>query len=260
MQIRLAELSKSEDQIMASLAIRMKNKIDEHWGELYDLNPLLVVAMVLDPRYKLKGVKFCLGQAVNNCLKVEAFIAKVESTLVCLYEHYIASDSNSTNDIVAFSTVSPPNPVIFRAHEDYTKSIRDQFAKFVAEEGSNHEVTQYLSDSCEIHNSTFNLLGWWRLSSFRYPKLSRIARDFLAIPVCAAFYEEAFNTEFHELHPKLMSRRRDLREILIVGKDWFRENPPPADYKESWINEVVENDEDDEGEEDEGEEDEGEED
>ncbi|KAF3337769.1 hypothetical protein FCM35_KLT18356 [Carex littledalei] len=65
------------------------------------------------------------------------------------------------------------------------------------------------------------------------------------------FYEEAFNTEFRELHPKLMSRRRDLREILIVGKDWFRENPPPADYKESWIDGLVENDEEDE--EDEGE-------
>ncbi|KAJ1696412.1 hypothetical protein LUZ63_004924 [Rhynchospora breviuscula] len=253
-QVRLAQLSKSEDQVMTSLAKWMKKKIDQQWGDINDLNPLVLVAMVLDPRYKLKGVKFCFDQVVNDKLKVERFAEKVEITLFHLYEHYIGCNSNLTNDIVAFSANVTTNLVDSGAdEEDHTKCIRDQYVKLVVEEGKkerNQEVSRYLSESCEIDSSTFDLLGWWRHNSFWYPTLSQIARDVLAIPVCAAFYEDAFRTEFRELDLYRLSKPRDLREILVVGKDWFKEKPP-ADYKESWIDGFVKSDEEDEDEEDE---------
>jgi hypothetical protein len=82
---------------------------------------------------------------VNNGSKREEFIEKF--------------GSNSTSDSLACPMNLSPDLINFGCvHEDCTKSILDQFAKHVAEEGENHELTWYSSEICEIHNDTSNLL------------------------------------------------------------------------------------------------------
>ena len=40
------------------MARDMHEKFDKYWGDIEELNLMLVVSIVLDPRYKMRFVKF----------------------------------------------------------------------------------------------------------------------------------------------------------------------------------------------------------
>ena len=71
--------------IAAVYACRMKGKFAKYWEILSNVNYLLHVAIVLDPRYKMKYVKFCFEQ-IYEASETVTKIAFVESTFNQLYE------------------------------------------------------------------------------------------------------------------------------------------------------------------------------
>ena len=56
------------------------------------------------------------------------------------------------------------------------------------------EIDRYLEERCEKKTPSFEILSWWKLNSSKYPILSEIARDVLAIPVSTVASEAAFST------------------------------------------------------------------
>ena len=59
-QENISHLSKSQNHLLKNMAIKMESKFDKYWGRGGDnMNHLLYVAMVLDPRKKLRFLKFC---------------------------------------------------------------------------------------------------------------------------------------------------------------------------------------------------------
>ena len=57
MNTELTNLHKSEDPLLSMMARDMHEKFDKYWGYNEELNLMLFVAIVLDPRYKLRFVK-----------------------------------------------------------------------------------------------------------------------------------------------------------------------------------------------------------
>ena len=47
----------------------------------------------------------------------------------------------------------------------------------------------------------FEVLGWWKDNSSRYPMLSKVAKDVLVVPVSTVPYESAFSTGGHIVDP-----------------------------------------------------------
>ncbi|KAJ3696729.1 hypothetical protein LUZ61_000434 [Rhynchospora tenuis] len=236
MRTRLAQLCLNEDKLLGSLAECMKNRLDEYWGDLSSLNPLIYIALVLDPRKKLKYIRFYLSEIDTESSLVESIVEQVEATLVRLFEQYLEFEpeeslSGSDSDLVYFSE-----------DEDYSEKLRVQFFKLIEKERKGNrilELKQYLTVSCETDDGSFDILDWWEANCMKYPVLSKIAMDVLAIPASAAFYEQAFSTGFRELvwHKSRLSGK--LREALICGQDWFNYKKPPADFKESFIDEMA---------------------
>ena len=74
--------------MIAVYACKMKENFSKYWKKFSDVNYLLHVAIVLDPRYKMKYVKFCLEQ-VYEASEAVTKIALVESTFNRLYERFI---------------------------------------------------------------------------------------------------------------------------------------------------------------------------
>ena len=68
-------------------ACRMKEKFAKYWENFSNVNYLLHVAIVLDPQYKMKYVKFRFEQ-VYEASEAVIKIALVESTFNPLYEWY----------------------------------------------------------------------------------------------------------------------------------------------------------------------------
>ena len=74
------------------MADKMKLKYDKYWENLDNINFLLYVAVVLDPRYKLTYLKFSFNKVYEND-KVEILVARVKATLERLFDHYVEKNN-----------------------------------------------------------------------------------------------------------------------------------------------------------------------
>ena len=57
------------------------------------------------------------------------------------------------------------------------------------------EFDSYLNEAVESDIEDFDILGWWKVNSPRFPILSQLARDMLAILVSTVTSESAFILE-----------------------------------------------------------------
>ncbi|KAK9157244.1 hypothetical protein Scep_003818 [Stephania cephalantha] len=83
----------SNDSYVHSMGMKMKVKFDKYWGDISKVNMILLVAVVLDPRYKLKFLKYCYGTLYPNEQVVE-MIRKVREALDHLYMEYESFSNN----------------------------------------------------------------------------------------------------------------------------------------------------------------------
>ena len=87
---------------------------------------------------------------------------------------------------------------------------------------SKSEVERFLAEGCEDpSDSTFDILGWWKLNSPKYQILSMIAKDALAIPVFIVASESTFSTGGRVLDPFRSSLTPLMVEALICCQNWL---------------------------------------
>jgi hypothetical protein len=69
------------------MANRMKVKYDKYWGDVEKINPLLFVASLLDPRYKMIALEywFRLSFGVDKAKRMDT---QLKWVLGRLYEYY----------------------------------------------------------------------------------------------------------------------------------------------------------------------------
>lgn len=77
------------DSMLSTMAKKMKTKFYKYWGSVDNMNKLLIIAVVLDPRYKLEYVSFCF-ESLYDTNKVEAMVASIKDQLVAVYNSYHA--------------------------------------------------------------------------------------------------------------------------------------------------------------------------
>ena len=65
-QESISHLSKSQNHLLKNMATKMEFKFDKYWGKGDKMNHLLYVAVILDPRKKLKFLKFCFSEIYGN--------------------------------------------------------------------------------------------------------------------------------------------------------------------------------------------------
>ena len=90
-----------------------------------------------------------------------------------------------------------------------------------------NELDLYLMEmvAFQVYNSLdtqFDSLLWWKVNSSKYPILSQIARDVLAIPVSTVASKSAFSTGGRILDEYRSSMTPDLVEALILTQNWLQ--------------------------------------
>ncbi|XP_063949902.1 zinc finger BED domain-containing protein RICESLEEPER 2-like [Daucus carota subsp. sativus] len=93
---QLNDFVDANDPLLSLMAASMKEKYDKYWGNADNINPLLFVAVVLDPRYKMRYLKYCF-EAVYDFATVARLIVKVESVLQSLYTCYNVGSKGADN-------------------------------------------------------------------------------------------------------------------------------------------------------------------
>ena len=87
---------------------------------------------------------------------------------------------------------------------------------------SKSELEKYLSEENEEDGSKFDIREWWKVNSSRFPVLSHLALDVLAIPISTVASESAFSTGGRILDPFRSSLTPFMVQALVCTQDWLR--------------------------------------
>jgi hypothetical protein len=94
----LIEYFKSSNPLLSTIVNRMKVKYDKYWGDVEKINPLLFVASLLDPCYKMIALEywFRLSFGVDKAKRMDT---QLKWVLGRLHEHY----SNGSENVGSWS-------------------------------------------------------------------------------------------------------------------------------------------------------------
>ncbi|KAI8552716.1 hypothetical protein RHMOL_Rhmol06G0288400 [Rhododendron molle] len=185
---------------------------DETWEKF---NPLLYVAVALDPRFKLRLVKFCYTRSKGKSVG-EKMEKQVKDVLNKLYD-FSEKDGEVRQNVSSASTM----PRVMEENEDldHRLNLASEFDTYLEEEYSSvcsSEVNKYLGDLCKRRdNPDFDILVWWKNNSNKYPILAKMVRDVLAMPVSTFASESAFSTGGRVLDPFRSSLSPSMVETLV---------------------------------------------
>nr|KYP37109.1 Putative AC transposase [Cajanus cajan] len=180
--IKIKQMCAFKDVIISMMAENMKKKYEKYWGNPDRLNMLLLIALVLHPRYKLKFMHWLINQSFDGVV-ASNLKDKVESSIRLLFEKY-------NGGRIEFEANSQEARLNEEASDD--PYGYNQFFKSTGSHKS--ELSKYLEESLEENQGDLDVLNWWKLNSGRFPILSNMARDLLAIPVSTVASKSAFST------------------------------------------------------------------
>ncbi|XP_021839617.1 zinc finger BED domain-containing protein DAYSLEEPER-like [Spinacia oleracea] len=86
--------------------------------------------------------------------------------------------------------------------------------------GSLHDLDLYLEEPVLPQMYNFIVLHWWKENGFKYPQLSWMACNFLAIPLSVVTHSDAYYTERREANWRLLSFKPELINALKCTRSW----------------------------------------
>ena len=212
---RLTQLSKSNDTLLSSMANRMKIKFAKYWEDASKINKLLFIAVVLDPRFKLKYVEFCLFEIYDMKKASELFVS-IETALNRLFKFY--EDQNPSRSDDFFVELDDMNDgMVDDDYENSNFNAKKFLQQIKEQEQVEHksELFRYLNDNHLTAVEPFDVLGYWKLNENKYPCLSMMAREILAIPISPIFSESTFRTSGRIFYPYQSSLMPKTLEALL---------------------------------------------
>ena len=230
MQASINKMCSSTDEKKKRMAMSMKQKYDKYWDNIDNMNFLLYVAVVLDPRNKIFYLEYCLELIHGkNYPKTKFVLHCVNKTLEQLFEHFKNNKEKERCDQASDASSATPS------YFDTGLDMEDDFAKFMEQRGQGANKTElevYLSDGMGKMVENFNILGWWRLNSIKFPILSEVAKLVLAMPISTVASESAFSTGGRVIDATRSSLTNVTTEALICTQDWIQNTPVDIQFKQ----------------------------
>ena len=84
------------------------------------------------------------------------------------------------------------------------------------------EYDMYLKDELVPPDVNLDVLEWWKVNGHKYPTISRMARDVLAIPASTVASESAFSTGSRVISDYRSHLTSETVTALICLQDWMR--------------------------------------
>lgn len=219
--------------LLGRMSLNMLEKFEKYWIEK-EPNILLSIAVVLDPRFKLQYLRFCYNKIYDSSL-VGDLMGRVEDELHKLFDEYVAQYEASSK------IIDEGTSLVTRTSSLKNKTnFLEEFYNLTEEEDifqSKPELDVYLEEN--LHRSKtpgdeeeFDILQWWKANSSKFPVLSRMAHDILAIPVSSIPSKCAFRTDGGVLNKFQSSLLPSTIEALVCTQDWIRGEPVRTEFEE----------------------------
>ncbi|KAK9951262.1 hypothetical protein M0R45_006717 [Rubus argutus] len=114
----LEKCIKSDDPLLASIGTSMKIKFDKYWNKLEDMNKILIIAVVLDPRYKLLYLEYFFPKLQKDQNLVELMVSEMKSMFLKLFKEYAAADPEAFQASMDATLPKPANVTADQCDED----------------------------------------------------------------------------------------------------------------------------------------------
>ena len=177
LQELLQHLESSEDdsKTIAAFKKTVRTEIKERWQfNNLESTSCMVLSSALDPRFK--PLKFIKEEEMEN---IKLHLVSQISNLPIYQDHGYATEEEPP------PTKKSAMEIIFGGDDD--SSLTSHSA-----DSPTDEVTQFIAEKAVSKSSSVTL--WWKQNSYKYPRLARIARQYLSIPGTSATSERVFST------------------------------------------------------------------
>jgi hypothetical protein len=227
----------SEDRLCQEMGKRMLVKYYKYFGEKYGekrsdrekrgekdkgdqlLNLVIFFCVAVDPRYKLSNYIKMATMVMFGDEIGDKLWETVNSSFRSLFEEY-------RNMYAPSEKVQPPTD----SQEPASKSkslMRSIIDRQMSNNGGGNvtvksELEKFFSEDNEEDKKGFDILKWWKDNENRFPVLSRMARDLLAVPISTVASESAFSSGGRILDDFRSSLTPTMVERLICANDWIR--------------------------------------
>ncbi|RZC44882.1 hypothetical protein C5167_037829 [Papaver somniferum] len=218
------------------MGLKMREKFNAYWSES---NLIMSIGVVLDPRYKAKWVRFTYKIIFGDNKRASVEYEKFRIDLTKIFKAYESqnntsapaffSNSVSRMDVRVPGTTNPDYATFLLENDEYDVQ-KSELETYLEE-----PILPTVSPQDEYN---FDILSWWKLSAAKYPILSKIARDVLAVPVTSVASESMFidggriwksSTEVDAMmqhitrHPRkiITSKLFDIIVKSMYKKTWF---------------------------------------
>ncbi|KAL3532299.1 hypothetical protein ACH5RR_005820 [Cinchona calisaya] len=211
-QLELARAAASEDPFISSLTKSMQENFDKYWKSCCFI---LAIAVVVDPRFKMKLVEFSFTKIYGE--DAATFVRIVDEGIHELFQEYVALPLPLTP-----AYIEEVNNGNVKAEDPQGLTDFDMYMMETTSQQSKSELDQYLEESLLPRVHEFDVVGWWKLNRMKYPTLSKMARDILSIPVSTVPIDSVFDTVGKAMDRYRCSLRPETVEALICAKHWIQ--------------------------------------
>ncbi|XP_026380873.1 zinc finger BED domain-containing protein RICESLEEPER 2-like isoform X1 [Papaver somniferum] len=216
-QMILKKEHSSSNEIVRLMADRMQIQFVKFWTVI---SPILAIAVVMDPRRKLSFVDFCYQKLYPETYILE--VKKVRDKMDSLYRQYSSCKSTEITSSAAanMGSVAEANSTF---DVDEIGEDLQEFASFQSLDRLSQmsELDFYIVEPPLPLNHDLDILHFWKSQEYRYPNLSRMARDILTIPISTVASESAYNSEGRVLDQHCSSLTPEIAEALVTTRDWL---------------------------------------
>ncbi|XP_060202664.1 zinc finger BED domain-containing protein RICESLEEPER 2-like [Lycium barbarum] len=237
----------SKDLSLSKMDERMREKFRKYWGDPEKMNKMIFISSVLDPRNKFVYISFALEELFGE--EVGKKVSEgVYDYMKSLFEEYlknysrashhqlspsVSTSSHDTSDVTSSSGSSSSvksNALRTKLHLKKQKEdsgsgyAKSEFEKYIGEEQEPIDENETAIE--------FSILRWWKVNAPRFPVLSELTRDVLAIPISSVASECAFSTGGRVLDSFRSSLTPKCVQSLICVQDWLRKETKSVSVEE----------------------------
>ncbi|KAG9440196.1 hypothetical protein H6P81_020361 [Aristolochia fimbriata] len=164
---------------IAAMGMKMMVKFEKYWGSA---NKLLAIAHILDPRFKMNSLKYFFPKLYGDAAELHTL--EVKSLLEELHKEYYEKYKSMSYGSQGGGTSTYEGSDLGSTNDECEMEDYNKFILNVTCSQLKSDLETYLDEEClpvPLHSST-NILEWWNHNKYKYPIMSLIARDILAIP------------------------------------------------------------------------------
>jgi hypothetical protein len=142
----------------------------------------MVIAIILDPRFKMRYIRWCFGQ-LYDAFRCQTELEEINIELEDIYKKYDLVYRQKNGDS---SSNTQSASIAKDVSSDLASIVPSEFQNFLdssATESSKSELLISLDEAnVSIDDKKFNLVNYRKVNSHRFPVVVSMAKRFLAVP------------------------------------------------------------------------------